>query len=132
MPMPAPPAYPPELVARAIVHAAHHKRRNVYVGGVAKMYAALEHISPKLTDRIMLTRGAMFRLQESDNPDDGEDILYTSSQGMGRIHGQYEAITKPSLYTPIFELTPRWARWLAAAAMLGAAGYFGYRQVKGA
>jgi hypothetical protein len=30
--------------------------------------------------------------------------------GMGRVHGDFESLVKPSAYTPLFEFTPRWLR----------------------
>jgi short-subunit dehydrogenase len=44
------PVYAPELVARAILHAATHDDRDVYVGGMGKALSVLEHLSPRLVD----------------------------------------------------------------------------------
>jgi short-subunit dehydrogenase len=115
-PMPAPPAYSPELVASAIVSAAQHPQRDIYVGGASFLFGFLERLNPTLTDKMMTTGGAMFRLQRTNEPDNGLDILYEPSIGTGRIEGDFGHITKPSMYTPIFELMPK---WLSSAISVG-------------
>jgi short-subunit dehydrogenase len=61
-----PPVYAPETVARAILHAAEHPTRHLYVGGGAKALAMAEHYLPKLVDRGMAL--LMFRLQKTCKP----------------------------------------------------------------
>jgi len=57
-----PPVYAPETVAEAILHAAQHPVRDVFVGGGAKLMAAAAYFVPRLMDRYMnLT---MFRAQQ--------------------------------------------------------------------
>jgi hypothetical protein len=58
--------YPPEAVAEAILFAAAHPRRDMYVGSQAKAGAVLEAISPRLTDKIF--EAIMFRSQQADRP----------------------------------------------------------------
>ena len=48
-----PPVYAPEAVAQAILHAAQHPVREVFVGGGARAMAAAGHLAPGLTDRLM-------------------------------------------------------------------------------
>ncbi len=48
-----PPVYAPETVARAILHAAQHPVREVFVGGGARAMAAAGQMAPGLTDRLM-------------------------------------------------------------------------------
>jgi NAD(P)-dependent dehydrogenase (short-subunit alcohol dehydrogenase family) len=45
-----PPVYAPDLVADAILHAATHDDRDVYVGGMAKAMSVMERISPRMLD----------------------------------------------------------------------------------
>ncbi len=109
-PMPVPPAYPPELAARAIVQAAQAPQRDIYVGGAGFFFWLMQKLSPALVDRFMITGGAMYRLQTSPDPYTGPDNLEHPVPGTGRVEGDFAAITKPSLYTPLFELTPRLVR----------------------
>jgi short-subunit dehydrogenase len=61
-----PPIYSPDLVADAILRAATHPTRDVYVGGGGKMMGALGHIAPSLMDRYM--EGSMFKAQRTRIP----------------------------------------------------------------
>ncbi len=47
-PRPLPPAYKPKLVAGAIVYAAQHTPRDIYVGGASMMFSLMERLSPAL------------------------------------------------------------------------------------
>lgn len=51
----APPIYPPESVAHAILHAAAHPTREIYVGGAGKFLALSKRYAPALTDRMIRT-----------------------------------------------------------------------------
>jgi len=52
-PKPAPPVYAPEVVAKAILHAAERPTRDVFAGGGAKAIATLGHYAPRLADRAL-------------------------------------------------------------------------------
>jgi short-subunit dehydrogenase len=75
-PMPIPPVYSPELVARAIMTAAQAPHRDIYVGGAGFFFWVLERINPALLDKLMMVNKAAFRLQKTDEPDNGLDNLY--------------------------------------------------------
>lgn len=47
-----PPVYAPELVAKAICHAAEHPIRSVMIGGAGRIMTWAAHLFPRLTDRI--------------------------------------------------------------------------------
>src|SRR5688500_13263034 len=49
-PQPVPPIYQPEVAADAIVHAAHHYRREWYVGGSTALTITLNHVVPGFGD----------------------------------------------------------------------------------
>lgn len=117
-PMPVSPAYSPELVARSILSAAREPQRDIYVGGAGYFFYTLQRISPGLTDKLMNVNKAMFRLQTTDEPHNGIDNLFEPVPGAGRVHGEFGAITKPSFYTPAFELSPRWLRKVLLIAAL--------------
>jgi short-subunit dehydrogenase len=61
-----PPVYAPEVVARAIVHAAENPVRDVYVGGGGKMLATMGRFMPRMTDRYM--SATMEQQQKSGHP----------------------------------------------------------------
>jgi len=58
-----PPIYAPELVAEAILYAAQHPKRDVFVGGAAKAISAGGYMMPRTLDRYM--RALMFRQQQA-------------------------------------------------------------------
>jgi NAD(P)-dependent dehydrogenase (short-subunit alcohol dehydrogenase family) len=87
MPKPPPPVYAPELVAEAIVRAAEHPRREVPVGDAALTFIAGQRFSPALTEAVFSVAGP--RMQQSDRPDDGTDILDTPTPGPGSVRGAY-------------------------------------------
>ena len=61
--------YAPELVADAILFAAEHSRRQIYVGGYGFMLSTLARLLPRSTDRIM--ESLLVRTQQSpDEPGD--------------------------------------------------------------
>ncbi|NHZ61675.1 SDR family oxidoreductase [Massilia genomosp. 1] len=57
-----PPIYAPELVAQAILYAARHPRRDVYVGGAARLMSLAAYHLPALTDRLL--GGPLLRRQK--------------------------------------------------------------------
>jgi short-subunit dehydrogenase len=74
--------YPPEAVAEAILHAAEHPKRDLFVGSQARFAAALGALSPRLTDRIM--ERIMFRSQQSHRPSRprSESALHRAGYGL--------------------------------------------------
>ncbi|BAU11496.1 short-chain dehydrogenase/reductase SDR [Leptolyngbya sp. NIES-3755] len=74
--------YPPEAVADAILFAAAHSRRDMFVGFQAKALAVLGGISPRLTDKLMEIWG--FPSQQSDRPsrDREDNALYHPGYGL--------------------------------------------------
>ena len=61
-----PPIYDPELVADAILFAAAHPRRTLFVGGAAKFTSASAYHAPHLFDRIAAR--LFWRSQRTDRP----------------------------------------------------------------
>jgi hypothetical protein len=61
-----PPIYAPEVVANAILYAAQHRKRDVYVGGASKAIASSGFAMPRALDKFM--NAAMFKQQQSDVP----------------------------------------------------------------
>lgn len=117
---PIPPIYAPEVVAETILFAATHPRRNLVVGGQAALAIFLDKLSPGLVDRLMLARGAGFRLQTENKPDDRYDNLFEPTRGTGAVRGTWgaEAI-ESSFYTRHIECYPNRKRMLWAALGIG-------------
>jgi len=71
-----PPVYAPENVARAILYAAQHPKRDVFVGGASKAISSGGFAMPRVIDRFM--GATMFRQQQLDQPSspNRRDALY--------------------------------------------------------
>jgi NAD(P)-dependent dehydrogenase (short-subunit alcohol dehydrogenase family) len=83
-----PPLYSPGKVAEAILDAAEHPRRDVVVGGAAKMQLALQKVSPRLVDFFARSNLA-FRAEQSREPKRvGDDALYREPEGEDRTRGE--------------------------------------------
>ncbi len=65
-PQPVPPIYQPEVAARAIFWAAHHKRRELIVGAPTIMAILGERLFPRLLDRFLARHG--YSAQQTDEP----------------------------------------------------------------
>ena len=113
-----PPVYAPKVVARAVLACAERPVRDVYVGGGAKVMAAMDRWAPRVADRYK--ERFVFDQQRSDRPPDGEDTLFRPQPGDGRVRGAYRGhVMGSSLYTSM-RLDPV-GRSLLRAAALGVA-----------
>ncbi len=96
-----PPVYAPEVVAQAILHAAEHPQRDVYIGN-GKLLSRLEQNAPRLVD--WLRRRFIAPTIVSGRPGAnrrGQLHEADSSQGgAGHAHGAYPGVVlQHSLYT---------------------------------
>ncbi len=126
---PIPPVYEPGAVAESILHAAERPQRDVFIGAAGRMIGLMQQISPTLTDRYMLFRGSMFKNQQSDQPDEGQQNLYSPPAGVGSTTGEYGGLTSQpvSLYTRLLGLHPNRGR--IAAALGGLIGAISLRRL---
>jgi short-subunit dehydrogenase len=75
--------YPPEAVAEAILYAAAHPKRDIFVGSQAKIFAVLGTVVPRLVDKIMEVW--MFPSQQSSNRPSrspADNALYEAGYGL--------------------------------------------------
>jgi NAD(P)-dependent dehydrogenase (short-subunit alcohol dehydrogenase family) len=90
-PQPVPPIFQPEVAARAIVWAAHHRRREVKVGGSSLAAIIGNRIAPGLLDRYLARTG--YQSQQTKWPADPEraDNLWQPVAGDHGAHGTFDA-----------------------------------------
>jgi NAD(P)-dependent dehydrogenase (short-subunit alcohol dehydrogenase family) len=94
-----PPLYAPEVVARAILHAAQHPVRELTVGGSGRMLEALDRWLPGLTDRVMAR--VLPSSQQSRTPagERGPAGLYAASGEARERSGDASFVRERSAYT---------------------------------
>lgn len=108
------PVYAPEEVARAILFAAEHPRRDIFVGSAARGASSLASAAPRLVDKI--SEKLLFAAQLGAKPATRTDNL-ASGRSEARTRGDHQgSVIRPSLYTRA-SLHPG----VAAAAMAGLA-----------
>ncbi|MFI6681676.1 SDR family oxidoreductase [Kribbella sp. NPDC050470] len=88
---PVPPIYQPELAAEAVWHAAHHRRRQVWVG-LPTVYTILgERFAGPMLDAFLGRTGYKSQELDEPRPDDDPDNLYDPVPGDHGAHGPFEA-----------------------------------------
>jgi len=108
-----PPIYSPQAVADAILYAAEHPMRDVYVGAASRAYSAFGQSMPGLADRVLGPQ--MHRAQRSRRPaEERQDSLWHSGDPVEG--GNNPDVCRSSLYT---DFCTRWKG--VACAGLGTA-----------
>jgi NAD(P)-dependent dehydrogenase (short-subunit alcohol dehydrogenase family) len=89
-PQPVPPIYQPEVAAEAVVWAAHHKRREMWVGRSTPGVIAGNRIVPGLADHYLARTG--YDSQQTDQPVNGSrpDNLFEPVPGDHGAHGVFD------------------------------------------
>jgi hypothetical protein len=121
--MPVPPIYQPEIAADAIHYAAHHRRRQVYVGIPTVANILGERVAPWLLDWYLGKTG--YESQMTDEPLNpvGHDNLFEPVDEDRGAHGPFD--DKAHSFSPQYELAKHRRAVLAgvgaAAVAAGAA-----------
>jgi short-subunit dehydrogenase len=93
-PQPVPPIFQPEVPARAIVYAAFHHRREVWVGLPTLKTILANRIAPGLLDRLLATVGYSGQLTQEAKPSDAPANLFETVQAAYGAHGRFDARAK--------------------------------------
>ena len=109
---PVPPIFEPEVGARAVVWAAHHDRREIFVGGSTVEAITGTKIAPGLLDRYLGRTG--YSAQQIDAPEDPNrpDNLWEPVPGDHGAHGRFDDRASDSS-AELWAATHK--SWLAAA-----------------
>lgn len=98
-----PPIYAPELVAKSILYAAQHPKRDVFVGGAAKAFSVGNLAMPGVLDRYM--RATMFKQQQAAIPaaPNRRDALHAPNphQELRQRQGLSSHVMESSPYTAL-------------------------------
>lgn len=119
-PQPVPPIFQPEVAARAIVWAASHRRREVYVGWPTVKAIYAQEIVPSYADRYLAEHA--WDGQETSEPvaPNGPDNMFEPVEGEYSAHGIFDARAKNvSLQNVMNLMAHRGLAALAGAAAVG-------------
>jgi short-subunit dehydrogenase len=118
-PMPVPPIFQPEVAARAIHYAAHHRRREMYCGGSSVKAIVGTKASPRAGDIYLALKG--IGSQQMDDVPVGPDRhsnLYEPVPQEAATHGRFDSQAKKHS----LQLWATTHRPLLAGALMAAAG----------
>ena len=130
-PQPVPPIYQPEIGAEAILFAAHHERREMYVGYPTVEAIIGDKIAPGFADWYLARSG--YDAQQTDEPveSDRRDNLWDPVPGDHGAHGTFDdcaSASSPQLWA---SMNRNWLA-IASAGLAGLAlGIFFKRKQKG-
>ena len=121
--MPVPPIYQPEIAADAIRHAAHHRRRQIYVGIPTVANIVGERVAPWLLDWYLGKTGYDSQMTEHPLDPAGHDNLFDPVDEDRGAHGPFDE--QAHRISPQYELAKHRGAVLAglgaAAVAAGAA-----------
>jgi short-subunit dehydrogenase len=126
---PVPPIFQPEVAAEAIYWAAHHDRREIFVGLPTVEAIIANKLEPGLLDRYLARTG--FQSQQTDEPADPNrpDNLWEPVPGDFGAHGRFDARSRS--WSPQLWATLHRGWMLAGAAAAGALGTMLYKKARG-
>lgn len=119
---PVPPIFQPEVGARAIYWAAHHNRREVFVGGPTVEAIVGNKIAPGLLDHYLGRTG--YDSQQTSQPEDPNrpNNLWKPISGDHGAHGTFSARAHHESYELWASLNRRWLALTLGA--IGTASYY--------
>ena len=88
-PQPVPPIFQPEVAARAILFAATHRRREVWVGFPTVKAIIGGQLAPGLIDRYLATAGYSGQLTAEPKPPNAPANLFAPAEGNWGAHGRF-------------------------------------------
>jgi NAD(P)-dependent dehydrogenase (short-subunit alcohol dehydrogenase family) len=93
-PQPLPPIFQPEVAAEAIFWAAHHKRRELWVGFPAVKTILGNKLIPGFIDHILARQGYSGQQSAEDSLPDRPDNLFQPVPGDHGAHGRFDGQAK--------------------------------------
>ena len=115
---PVPPIYQPEVPARAIVFAAFHPRRQIWVGFPTVVAVLANRIAPGLIDRYLAKNGYEGQLTDTQQPADAPSNLFEPVPGPYGAHGRFDSRHPRTGSWEMFTSRHRTAFW--ACVLVGA------------
>jgi hypothetical protein len=119
---PVPPIFQPEVGARAVYWAAHHRRREIYVGTSTVEAIVGNKIAPGLLDHYLGRTG--YKSQQTEELEDPSrpDNLWKPVSGDHGAHGSFDSRAQDKSYEVWADLHRRWL--FAAVGIISGAVYY--------
>ncbi|SAL88813.1 short chain dehydrogenase [Caballeronia arvi] len=89
-PQPVPPIFQPEVAAQAIVWAATHRRRELFVGLSSVKAIVGNMLAPGWLDHYLGRKGYAMQQRNASLPTDAPSNLFQSVHGKHRVHGSFD------------------------------------------
>ena len=118
---PVPPIYEPEVPARAILFAATHRRREVWVGFPTVKAIWANRVAPAWIDKYLAKAGYTGQLTDAPLPKDAPANLFEPVPGQYGAHGRFDSRSRTGSWQ-MFTDRHRDAFYLGAATLLGVYG----------
>jgi NAD(P)-dependent dehydrogenase (short-subunit alcohol dehydrogenase family) len=129
-PMPSPPIYEPSTVAQLILYAAEHPVAELYAGGAAKVFAAMQSMAPRLLDAIIARTGIKGQRSDETKSAEAPDNLFRPVEGHDRVSGDFGTRARSFSVYNWLEMHPTSSVALAGSA-IGVLGWLATRKVHG-
>ncbi|HJQ85458.1 MAG TPA: SDR family oxidoreductase [Candidatus Binatia bacterium] len=121
-PQPVPPIFQPEVAAAAIVWAAAHRRRELWVGAPTVLAIVANRVAPALLDRYLGRTGYASQQWDGKLPPGRRDNLWAPVPGDHGAHGEFDARAHGRSSALTAATHPG---WLALAALCAGAAFGG-------
>lgn len=120
-PQPVPPIYQPEVAAEAVYWAAHHHRRELWVGFSSVKAIVGTLLMPSFTDWLMARKAAEGQLDRNAPPPEQNraDNLFTPVSGLHATHGRFDDAASDSSRELWMAMHRRSLGWASLAIVLG-------------
>jgi short-subunit dehydrogenase len=119
-PQPVPPIFQPEVAARAILFAATHRRREIWVGAPTVKAILANKIAPGLLDRYLARSAYKGQLTDEPKPADAPANLFAPAKGSWGAHGRFDSRARSASGEAIVD-RHRGALALGLAGLIGLA-----------
>jgi NAD(P)-dependent dehydrogenase (short-subunit alcohol dehydrogenase family) len=103
-PQPVPPIFQPEVAARAIHWAAHHRRREIYVGLPVLRAIVGNKLAPAYADSVLADMGYDAQMTDEPRSADRPDNLYSPVPGDHGARGVFDDRARPVSYHSLLSL----------------------------
>jgi len=87
---PVPPIFQPEIIAKTVVHATTHYRREHWIGWSCTRAILAEHVMPAVLDRVLARTGYTSQQTDEPAPSDRTNNLWHPVAGHHTAHGRFD------------------------------------------